>query len=107
MKVVSGFSDRLCVVQSVDSDLTNNGIIVMIVHVLFLPSFPFCVQELVEVTTADLPQSPQGAPPTTATPTPSAPSAGIVVYLMDTPFIFTSSHDHLVQCDDPVSLHIT
>ena len=48
------------VVQSVDSGSTDNGIVVIIVHVLFLPSFPLCVQELAEVTAAELsPPPPQ------------------------------------------------
>ena len=44
--VVSGL-DNVCVfvfvVQSVNSDFTNYGVIFIIVPVLFHPSFPFCV----------------------------------------------------------------
>ena len=42
--LVSDFSERCaCVVQSVDSDLTDNGFTVIIVHVLFLPFPCACV----------------------------------------------------------------
>ena len=63
-------------VQSVDSDLTDNGVIVL---VLFLPSL--CVQEMAEETAADLPPSPQSATPPSATPTLSVPSTGMVTHI--------------------------
>ena len=56
--------------------MIDNGICV---HVLFLPSFLsifcLCVQEMAEVTAADLPPSPQSAPPTS-----SVPLAGIMAW---------------------------
>ena len=41
------------------------------------------------MTTADLPHSSQAAPPTSATPTSSGPLAGMVIFLVGKPFIFT------------------
>ena len=67
-------------VQSVNSEPTDNGIIVVIVHVLFLPSFLLYVQESAEVTSADLPCSPGGLP-TNSTLTSSVPSAGMVIFV--------------------------
>ena len=54
-----------------------------------------CVQELAEVTAADLLHSLQGALPTCATPTSSVPLAGRVIYLVVKPFTITESHDHV------------
>ena len=107
-----------------DSDLTENGIIAIIVHVLFLPSFSLCVcvrvhvcvctcacvcvyvcvcvclcvrvcaQEMADVTSTKLFPSSQGAPPTSTTPTSSASSAGMVIYA-GKPFTFTRSRDYV------------
>ena len=54
-----------------------------------------CVQEMAEVTATIVPPLPQGAPPTSATPTLSVPSAGMVIYVVGKPFTFTRSHDHV------------
>ena len=40
------------------SDLTDNDIIAIIVHLLFLPSFPLCMCVQAEVTVPDLPPPP-------------------------------------------------
>ena len=79
--LVSGFFDRCAnVVQSMDDELTNTEIIVIIVHVLSFPSFLslVCVQEIIEMTAADLPLSPPSSPPTSATPTSFVLSTGMV-----------------------------
>ena len=67
----------MCVIQSVVSQSTDNGIIVIFVHVLFLPTFfPLCVQESAEATSSG---SHEGDPLTSATPTLFVPSAGMVI----------------------------
>ena len=79
--LVSGLSDQcvcVCVVYSVVCDLTDVGIVG---HVLFLPLPCVCLQKMAKVVAADLSPSPQGAPPTSATPTLFVPSAGIVTHL--------------------------
>ena len=87
----------MCVVQSVDSDLTDNGIIVIIVQCA-VPSFLLCVQEMAKVTPADLLHSAQDAPPISATPMSSVPSAGMhghIRTVIGKPFISTESQDHV------------
>ena len=85
----------VCSSQWTVTPLHDNGIIVIVVHVFFLPSFPLCVQELAEVTSVDLPvaHSPQGAPPTSAPPTSSIASSGMVIYILGKFFIISESHD--------------
>ena len=72
--LVSGFSDR-CVWSSqwTVTPLTIALLLSWFMCCFFLPSCPLCVQELAEMTAADLPHLPQGTLPTSATPTPPVP----------------------------------